>query len=80
MTIHKPIRTGVFRPSSNTALELLSSASVTTQPGCSAHFSRFTVTEISLTPQVLGPFDDAKILAAADPAAVRGWGRLFQSS
>lgn len=66
MTVHKPIRIGVLTPSSNTALEPLTSAIVATLPGCSAHFSRFTVTEISLTPQALGQFDDAKILAAAE--------------
>lgn len=66
MTVHKPIRIGVLTPSSNTALEPLTSAIVATLPDCSAHFSRFTVTEISLTPQALGQFDDAKILAAAE--------------
>lgn len=66
MTVHKPIRIGVLTPSSNTALEPLTSAILATLPGCSAHFSRFTVTEISLTPQALGQFDDAKILAAAE--------------
>jgi maleate isomerase len=66
VTVHKPIRIGVLTPSSNTALEPLTSAIVATLPGCSAHFSRFTVTEISLTPQALGQFDDAKILAAAE--------------
>jgi maleate isomerase len=35
-------------------------------PGCSAHFSRFTVTEISLSNSALGQFDDSKILAAAE--------------
>jgi maleate isomerase len=60
------IRLGVLTPSSNTALEPLTSAIVAGVPGCSAHFSRFTVTEISLSIQALGQFDDSKILAAAE--------------
>jgi maleate isomerase len=62
----KSIRLGVLTPSSNTALEPLTSAIVAGVPGCSAHFSRFTVTEISLSKQALGQFDDSKIMAAAD--------------
>jgi len=34
-------------------------------PGVSAHFARFTVTEISLRSQALGQFDDSKIMEAA---------------
>lgn len=62
----KPIRLGVLTPSSNTALEPLTSAIVATVPGASVHFSRFTVTEISLNAKALGQFDDSKILAAAE--------------
>jgi maleate isomerase len=62
----RPIRLGVLTPSSNTALEPLTSAIVATVPGASAHFSRFTVTEISLNAKALGQFDDSKILAAAE--------------
>lgn len=62
----KPIRLGVLTPSSNTALEPLTSAIVAGVPGASAHFSRFRVTEIALSDQALGQFDDAKILAAAE--------------
>jgi maleate isomerase len=61
-----PIRLGVLTPSSNTALEPLTSAIVATVPGASAHFSRFTVTEIALNAKALGQFDDSKILAAAE--------------
>ena len=73
-----PIRLGVLTPSSNTALEPLTSAIVGQIPGASAHFSRFRVTEISLQPQALGQFDDSKILAAAELLAdakvdVIGW-------
>lgn len=56
---------GVLTPSSNTALEPLTSAMVSSLPGVSAHFSRFTVTEISMRDQSLGQFDDSKILEAA---------------
>lgn len=71
-------RLGVLTPSSNTALEPLTSALAADVPGCSAHFSRFAVTEIALTEQALGQFDDSKILAAAELLAdarvdVIGW-------
>ena len=56
---------GVLTPSSNTALEPLTSAMVNSLDGVSAHFSRFTVTEISLRDQSLQQFDDRKILEAA---------------
>jgi len=62
----RTIRLGVLTPSSNTALEPLTSAIVAAVPGCSAHFSRFKVTEIALSTQALGQFDDSKILAAAE--------------
>lgn len=56
---------GVLTPSSNTALEPLTSAMVAKVPGVSAHFARFTVTEISLKQASLAQFDDSKILEAA---------------
>lgn len=65
-TTIRPIRLGVLTPSSNTALEPLTSAIVATVPGASAHFSRFKVTEISLSARALGQFDDTNILAAAE--------------
>ncbi|MGE0313552.1 MAG: Asp/Glu/hydantoin racemase [Lautropia sp.] len=61
----KPLRIGVLTPSSNTALEPATCAMVSAVSGCSAHFSRFTVTEIALSGTALGQFDDEKILAAA---------------
>lgn len=72
------IRLGVLTPSSNTALEPLTCAIAAAVPGCSAHFSRFRVTEISLSEAALGQFDDSKILAAAELLAdakvdVIGW-------
>ena len=72
------IRLGVLTPSSNTALEPVTSAIAALIPGASAHFSRFQVTEIALDSRALGQFDDSKILAAADLLAdakvdVIGW-------
>lgn len=65
--MNRPIRLGVLTPSSNTALEPLTSALAAAVPtGCSAHFARFRVTEISLSDAALGQFDDSKILAAAE--------------
>lgn len=74
----RPIRVGVLTPSSNTALEPLTSAIVAGLPGASVHFSRFKVTEIALDDRALGQFDDSKILAAAELLAdakvdVIGW-------
>lgn len=56
---------GMLTPSSNTALEPITSAMVAHLPGVSAHFSRFTVTEISLTEQALGQFDTSRVVQAA---------------
>jgi maleate isomerase len=64
--MRRAIRLGVLTPSSNTALEPLTSAIVAALPGATAHFSRFMVTEIALSKQSLGQFDDSKILAAAE--------------
>jgi maleate isomerase len=74
----RPLRLGVLTPSSNTALEPLTSAIVAALPGATAHFSRFKVTEIALDAAALGQFDDSKILAAAELLAdakvdVIGW-------
>jgi maleate isomerase len=62
-------RIGVLTPSSNTALEPLTSAIIAQIPGASAHFARFKVTEIALSSQALGQFDDSKILLAAEMLA-----------
>ncbi|AHB04874.1 Asp/Glu/hydantoin racemase [Pandoraea pnomenusa 3kgm] len=61
----KQIRLGMLTPSSNTVLEPITSAMIATLPNVSVHFSRFTVTEISLREQALGQFDLERILAAA---------------
>lgn len=57
---------GMLTPSSNTVLEPITTAILAPLPHVSAHFSRFRVTEISLTPLALGQFDDAPILQAAE--------------
>src|SRR4029450_9501050 len=62
---------GVLTPSSNTALEPLTSRMVALVPGASAHFARFPVTEISLRDASLQQFDDRKILDAAPLAGLR---------
>jgi maleate isomerase len=76
--VTRPLRLGVLTPSSNTALEPLTSALAAALPNASAHFSRFRVTEIALDAAALGQFDDSKILAAAELLAdaqvdVIGW-------
>ena len=74
----RTLRLGVLTPSSNTALEPLISALAAEVPGCSAHFSRFKVTEIGLNASALAQFDERNILAAAELLAdakvdVIGW-------
>ena len=61
----KRVLLGMLTPSSNTALEPLTSAMLAGLPEVSAHFGRFRMTEISLQPQALGQFDIAPILEAA---------------
>ena len=58
-------RIGMLTPSSNTALEPATYGLLAGLPGVSAHFARFPVTEIALSPGALGQFDQAPILAAA---------------
>lgn len=74
----KRLRIGILTPSSNTALEPITCAMLSALPQLSAHFARFTVTEISLTNQALGQFDVSRILDAAKQLAdarvdVIGW-------
>jgi maleate isomerase len=59
------IRLGMLTPSSNTVLEPMTSRMISGLPEVTAHFARFPVTEISLTDQALGQFDNEKILHAA---------------
>jgi maleate isomerase len=80
----KRIRLGVLTPSSNTALEPLTHALLTSLNAqqstyhITAHFSRFPVTTISLSPSGLAQFDLEPILAAAELLAhaevdIIGW-------
>ncbi|SEE98210.1 maleate isomerase [Burkholderia sp. WP9] len=74
----KRIRLGMLTPSSNTALEPITAAMLSELPHVSAHFARFTVTEIALSETALGQFDASRILAAARQLAdarvdVIGW-------
>lgn len=62
----RPLRLGVLTPSSNTALEPLTSAMLAGVAGATAHISRFKVTEIALDAPALGQFDEARMLAAAE--------------
>jgi maleate isomerase len=69
---------GMLTPSSNTTLEPVTTSMVATLPEVSAHFGRFRVTEIALSGQALGQFDDSEILRAAEllahaRPAVIGW-------
>ena len=64
--INKPHRLGVLTPSSNTALEPLTSAIVSEISGTTAHFSRFRVTEITLDKRATDQFALENILAATE--------------
>jgi maleate isomerase len=55
----------MLTPSSNTALEPITTAMISGLPEVSAHFARFPVTEISLGKTALEQFDIEKILQAA---------------
>lgn len=59
-------RIGMLTPSSNTVVEPVTQAMLARVEGVSAHFSRFRVTEISLSERALAQFDDRPILAAAE--------------
>jgi maleate isomerase len=82
----KPLRLGILVPSSNTALEpltqaLISSLPNNSNPACPAvtvHFSRFAVTAISLSPDGIAQFTPSHLLAAAQLLAhaevdIIGW-------
>lgn len=59
-------RLGMLTPSSNTALEPATYGLLRDLPDVTAHFARFTVTEIALSASALGQFDAAPILQAAE--------------
>lgn len=60
------IRLGMLTPSSNTVLEPVTSAMLAGLPDVTAHFARFKVTEIALSNDARGQFDDTEILRAAE--------------
>ncbi len=57
---------GMLTPSSNTTLEPVTAQMLAGLPEASAHFGRFKVTEIALSKEALGQFDDSEILRAAE--------------
>ena len=72
------LRLGMLTPSSNTVLEPVTTAMIASLPEASAHFARFKVTEIALSREALGQFDDREILGAAEllshaKVGVIGW-------
>lgn len=74
----KRVLLGMLTPSSNTALEPITTAMLNELPEVSAHFSRFRVTEIALSDRALAQFDNSEILRAAELLAhakvdVIGW-------
>lgn len=59
------VRLGMLTPSSNTTLEPVTARMLANLPDVSAHFGRFSVTEIGLGDKAVGQFDLAPMLAAA---------------
>ena len=66
MSAAKRVLLGMLTPSSNTVLEPVTTAILQDLDHVSAHFSRFRVTEISLSEAALGQFDDRPLLTAAE--------------
>jgi len=64
--IRKRTLIGMLTPSSNTALEPITTMMLSGLPDASAHFGRFRVTQIALNDNALKQFDDSNILAAAE--------------
>lgn len=62
----RAIRLGMLTPSSNTVLEPMTNAMISGLPEVSAHYSRFKVTEISLSERALSQFDNDAIMKAAE--------------
>lgn len=59
------IRLGILTPSSNTSLEPLTQAIISSLPNVTVHFSRFPVVKISLEDDALHQFQNENIVAAA---------------
>lgn len=66
-----PLKIGILVPSSNTALEPLTTALLAPLHHITVHFSRFPVTEISLSPAALAQFDAASLDSSPIIAAAR---------
>jgi maleate isomerase len=64
--MRRATRLGMVTPSSNTVLEPTTVAMLRGLPNVSVHFARFKVTEISLSVEALGQFNDTEILRAAE--------------
>ncbi len=62
-------RLGMLTPSSNTVVEPITTEILRATPDVTAHFARFTVTEISLTQQALAQFTPEPFLYAAQQLA-----------
>ncbi len=62
-------RLGMLTPSSNTVVEPVTTEIIRATPDVTAHFARFTVTEISLTPQALDQFTPEPFMDAAQQLA-----------
>jgi len=56
---------GMLTPSSNTVLEPITNKILNSVDNVTAHFSRFTVTEISSNPNSINQFDYSKIVESA---------------
>ena len=63
--MNKRIHLGMLTPSSNTTLEPMTSAILHDLPDVTAHFGRFSVTEISLNNMALGQFQNQPIIDAS---------------
>ncbi len=61
----KRIHLGMLTPSSNTALEPMTSAILHDLADVTAHFGRFSVTEISMNNMALGQFENQPIMDAS---------------
>ncbi|WYZ39606.1 hypothetical protein EsH8_III_001520 [Colletotrichum jinshuiense] len=59
------VRLGIITPSSNTSLEPLTQAIISSLPNVTVHFSRFRVLKISLDTDGLSQFQNDNIVAAA---------------
>lgn len=62
-------RLGMLTPSSNMVVEPVTTEIIRAIPEVTAHFARFTVTEISLTPQALKQFTPEPFMHAAQQLA-----------